>query len=88
MKNVIIAALANSDINIEDANSTILGVKMAGLVNQYSQAMYWILAHDRDDNIFYITKVFLNLDNLDADFAGQVDWEGTFDEMTDKFKTL
>lgn len=84
MKNVIIAALANNDI--ADNDITILKVKFKEI--NHDVATYWVLMYDANDNVFYITKVYFEITDLEADFAGQVDYEGSYGDMTDKFETL
>lgn len=87
MKSILIEALANNGI-VDDVEQEILKVKFGGMVNQHTQAMYWVLMVDYAEKIYYVTKIYLNVINLQADFAGQVDWEGNFDEMDSRFKTL
>lgn len=87
MKSILIEALANNGI-VDDVEQEILKVKFAGMVNQHTQAMYWVLMVDYAEKIYYVTKIYLNVINLQADFAGQVDYEGHYEEMFNKFKTL
>lgn len=88
MKNILTKALETNGI-ADDVEKEILKVKFGGMVNQqHTQAMYWVMMVDYADKIYYVTKIYLNVINLQADFAGQVDYEGNFDEMESHFKAL
>lgn len=87
MKSILIEALANNGI-ADNVEQEILKVKFGGMVNQHTQAMYWVMMVDYADKIYYVTKIYLNVINLQADFAGQVDYEGNFDAMESRFKNL
>ncbi len=87
MKNVIIKALENAgNTDSQDIEFSILSVKFLKTVN--NEATYLALMVDIDERIYYINEIYLNVETLEADFAGQVFSEGSFDEMFNKFNKL
>lgn len=74
MINVIIKALENNDIT-GNFESEICNVKFSGMVNQNTQALYWVLMKEEDLDIWYINRLYLNVEDLTADFAGQTEFE-------------
>ena len=70
MKNVILAALKNEGLVID--SSAILEVKfMRKTCSDHTLgAVYLVLVHDEDEEIYQVCEVFMNCEDLTADFGG------------------
>lgn len=91
MKDILMKALQNHGIDTDEVEMQVRLVKYDRMFETDDckpQAVYWVLCYDADEYLYYITKIYLDMVTLEADFAGQVDYEGHYEEMFNKFKTL
>lgn len=88
MKNILMAALQNNGIDTDEVELSVRLVKFEELNPTKEEASYWALCYDADECLYYITKIYLDVETLEADFAGQSFYEGNYEEMFNKFKTL
>ncbi|AIX12258.1 hypothetical protein ACQ46_gp166 [Citrobacter phage Moon] len=85
MKNVIIAALENEGLII--CHNDIKAVKFVRKTcnDNVLGAIYHAIVYDDNEDIFNVVSIFMNCEDLTADFGGSAHFEGSYDECVEYF---
>ena len=84
MISIIVAALTNAGIITETSDFAYVKFNRMS-IDKNTQARYWAMLYDHNESQYILTEVLIDLETLEADFAGCPELEGEFEEVLEAY---
>lgn len=84
MISVIVSALTNAGIISETSDFAYVKFNRMS-IDKNTQARYWAMVYDHNESQYILTEVLIDLETLEADFAGCPELEGEFEEVLEAY---
>lgn len=84
MISIIVAALTNAGVITETSDFAYVKFNRMS-IDKNTQARYWAMVYDHNESQYILTEVLIDLETLEADFAGCPELEGEFEEVLEAY---